>query len=205
MNERIHNRGSHKNLGEVVPRRFLEVLGGLDSSSTTPVAGSGRLELAQRMVDPAANPLLPRVLVNRIWKHLFGEGIVKSTDDFGAMGRKPSHPELLDWLAAEFVARGWSIKEMQRLMVTSSTYRMASVPNEVAERLDPSNTYLHRMNVRRLEAEAIRDATPERVRAAGPDAVWAERPRVPVPLHGGTRPARAVLARSTAMVAGAFT
>ncbi len=158
LNERIHNRGSHKNLGEVVPRRFLEVLGGLDSSSTTAVAGSGRLELAQRMIDPAANPLLPRVLVNRIWKHLFGEGIVKSTDDFGAMGRKPSHPELLDWLAAEFVARGWSIKEMQRLMVTSSTYRMASVPNEVAERLDPSNTYLHRMNVRRLEAEAIRDA-----------------------------------------------
>jgi hypothetical protein len=158
LNERIHNRGSHKNLGEVVPRRFLEVLGGLDSPASTPAAGSGRLDLAQRMVDPSANPLLPRVLVNRIWKHLFGEGIVKSTDDFGAMGRKPSHPELLDWLASEFVARGWSIKEMQRLMVTSSTYRMSSILNEVAERLDPPNTYLHRMNVRRLEAEAIRDA-----------------------------------------------
>jgi hypothetical protein len=157
VNERIHIRGSHKNLGEVVPRRFLEVLGGIDSSTSTSVDGSGRLELAQRMVDPSANPLLPRVLVNRIWKHLFGEGIVKSTDDFGAMGQKPSHPELLDWLAAEFIARGWSIKQMQRLMVTSSTYRMTSVQSQVAERFDPPNTYLHRMNVRRLEAEAIRD------------------------------------------------
>ena len=158
VDERIHVRGSHKNLGDVVPRRFLEVLGGLESSTSFPsVPRGGRLELANRMVDPTTDPLVPRVLVNRIWKHLFGEGLVRSTDDFGAMGRKPSHPELLDWLAAEFVARGWSIKAMQRLMVTSSTYRMNSVPDEPAERLDPTNTYLHRMNVRRLEAEAIRD------------------------------------------------
>ena len=116
-NERIHIRGT-QNLGAIVPRRFLEVLGGADSS--TPADGSGRLELARRMVDPLTNPLLPRVLVNRIWKHLFGEGLVKSTDDFGAMGWKPSHPELLDWLASEFIARGWSIKAMHRLMVTSS-------------------------------------------------------------------------------------
>ncbi len=154
--EHIHIRGSHKNLGEVVPRRFLEVLGGSDSS--THEAGSGRLELARRMVDPAANPLTPRVLVNRLWKHHFGDGIVKSTDDFGAMGQKPSHPELLDWLAAEFVGRGWSIKAMHRLMVTSSTYRMVSVLQGDAERLDPTNAFLHRMNVRRLEAEAIRDS-----------------------------------------------
>ena len=80
------------------------------------------------MVDPAANPLVPRVLVNRLWKHHFGEGIVQSTDDFGAMGQKPSHPELLDWLAAELVDSGWSMKAMHRLMVTSSTYRMSSVP-----------------------------------------------------------------------------
>ena len=124
--EHVHIRGSHKNLGEVVPRRFLEVLGGSDSIHSR--RGSGRLELARRMVDPAANPLTPRVLVNRLWKHHFGEGIVKTTDDFGAMGRKPSHPELLDWLAAELVSRGWSLKAMHRLMVTSSTYRMVERP-----------------------------------------------------------------------------
>ena len=110
------------------------------------------------MVDPAANPLTPRVLVNRLWKHHFGEGIVKTTDDFGAMGQKPSHPELLDWLAAELVGSGWSLKAMHRLMVTSSTYRMVERPQGDAERLDPTNAFLHRMNVRRLEAEAIRDS-----------------------------------------------
>ncbi len=155
-NEHIHIRGSHRNLGEVVPRRFLTVLGGTDLSPGT--SGSGRLELAQRMVDPVANPLLPRVFVNRVWKHHFGEGLVKSTDDFGAMGQKPSHPELLDWLAARFVDQGWSIKALHRLMVTSNTYRMTSVPQGDVERIDPTNTLLHRMNVRRLEAEAIRDS-----------------------------------------------
>ena len=124
----------------------------------SPDSGSGRLELAERMVDPRSNPLLPRVMVNRLWKHHFGEGLVKSTDDFGAMGQKPSHPALLDWLAAEFVAGGWSVKAMHRLMVTSSAYRMQSDLQGDAERLDPSNVYLHRMNIRRLEAEAIRDA-----------------------------------------------
>ena len=120
MDEQIHIRGSHKNLGERAPRRFLEVLGG--TSMATPGVGSGRLELARRLVDPHANPLTPRVLVNRLWKHHFGEGIVRSTDDFGAMGRQPTHPELLDWLATEFVRCGWSIKEMHRLIVTSSRF-----------------------------------------------------------------------------------
>ncbi len=155
QDEPIHIRGSHKNLGEVVPRRFLQVLGGAGRAS--PEAGSGRLDLARRVVDSQANPLTARVIVNRLWKHHFGEGLVKSTDDFGAMGREPTHPELLDWLASEFVGRGWSIKAIQRLIVTSSTYRMSSVPIGDAERLDPENVYLHRMNVRRLEAEAIRD------------------------------------------------
>ncbi len=154
--EHVHIRGSHKNLGEVVPRRFLEVFGGLHSTSHD--GGSGRLELARRMVDPATNPLTPRVLVNRLWKHHFGDGIVKTPDDFGAMGRKPTHPELLDWLASEFVERGWSLKAMHRLMVTSSTYRMVSTPQGDAERVDPTNQLLHRMNVRRLEAESIRDS-----------------------------------------------
>ncbi len=153
--ERVHVRGNSKTLGEVVPRRFLEAVAGPDQPA--PGRGSGRLELARRMVDPT-NPLTARVMVNRIWKHHFGEGIVRTTDDFGAMGEPPSHPDLLDWLASRFIAEGWSIKAMHRLMVTSSTYRMRSLPVAGAERVDPTNRLLHRMNVRRLEAEAIRDA-----------------------------------------------
>jgi mono/diheme cytochrome c family protein len=155
-NERVLIRGNPLSPGEIVPRRLLEILGG--SGQATPETGSGRLDLARRMIDPRSNPLVPRVIVNRLWKHHFGEGLVKSTDDFGAMGQKPSHPDLLDWLAAEFVDRGWSIKALHRLLVTSSAYRMSSALDENAERLDPTNVWLHRMNVRRLEAEAIRDA-----------------------------------------------
>jgi hypothetical protein len=155
MNEHVHIRGSHKNLGEVVPRRFLTVLGGSESSAHE--GGSGRDELARRIVDPTVDPLVSRVLVNRLWQHHFGEGIVQSTDNFGAMGQKPSHPELLDWLAAKLVESGWSIKAMHKVMLTSNTYRMSSVPQAASERLDPANILLHRMNVRRLEAEAIRD------------------------------------------------
>ena len=179
VDERILIRGNHKNPGEIVPRRFLEVLGGAGRS--TPEAGSGRLEFARRVVDPKNNPLTPRVLVNRLWKHHFGEGLVKSTDDFGAMGRKPSHPELLDWLASEFVRRGWSIKAIHRLIVTSSTYRMSSVPDAEAEHIDPENLYLHRMNVRRLEAEAIRDGL---MRASGRLVNTMYGPSVPTHLTG---------------------
>jgi hypothetical protein len=107
----------------------------------------------------SARPLLAQVLVNRVWKHHFGEGIVRTPDDFGVMGRAPTHPELLDDLAAQFIAGGWSIKALHRLCVLSSTYRMvSSAQDSEAERLDPNNERLHRMNVRRLEAEAIRDA-----------------------------------------------
>jgi hypothetical protein len=155
-NERVHIRGNHKTLGDVVPRRFLTVLGGSEPSASG--SGSGRADLARRMLDPVTNPLLPRVLVNRLWQHHFGEGIVRSSDDFGAMGQKPSHPELLDWLASKLVESGWSIKAMHRLILTSSTYRMSSLPDSRAEQLDPGNVLLHRMNVRRLEAESIRDA-----------------------------------------------
>ena len=150
---RVHIRGSTRSLGDVVPRRFLEVFHGAPPS--TP--GSGRLELASRIVEPG-NPLTARVLVNRLWKHHFGEGLVRSTDDFGAMGVPPSHPDLLDWLASEFVRDGWSIKRMHRRMVLSRAYQMASVAASEADRADPTNRLLHRMNVRRLEAEAIRDA-----------------------------------------------
>ncbi|MDR3617934.1 MAG: PSD1 and planctomycete cytochrome C domain-containing protein [Paludisphaera borealis] len=154
--ENLMIRGNPKTLGEAVPRRLLSILGG--KSQASPSGGSGRLELAQGLVDVRSNPLLPRVLVNRLWKQHFGEGIVKSTDDFGAMGQLPSHPALLDWLASEFVDRGWSLKALHRLMVGSSAYRMQSRSDAKADELDPNNVLLHRMNVRRLEAEAIRDA-----------------------------------------------
>ena len=150
---RVHIRGGTRTLGDLVPRRFLEVFD--RSPPSTP--GSGRLDLARRIADPA-NPLTARVIVNRLWKGHFGEGLVRSTDDFGAMGVTPTHPELLDWLASEFVRDGWSIKRMHRRMALSHAYRMASVGTPEADRADPTNRLLHRMNARRLEAEALRDA-----------------------------------------------
>lgn len=154
--ERVHLRGSHKKLGDVVPRRFLEAIAGSDQPH--PESGSGRLELARQMID-GNDPILRRVIVNRIWKHHFGEGLVRTVDDFGNMGQAPTHPELLDYLAAEFARGGWSIKQLHRLLVLSNTYRMSSRPDDAAaEEADPQNKLLHRMPVRRLEAEAIRDA-----------------------------------------------
>lgn len=160
-NEPVHIRGNHKTLGEMMPRRFLEVIAG--DHQPRPVNGSGRLELAQRMLD-SAYPLLARVMVNRIWQHLFGEGIVRSTDNFGNLGEPPTHRELLDYLATEFIRQGWSIKKMHRLILLSSTYQMASTHSltqsstENGEGVDPENKLLHRMAIRRLEAECIRDA-----------------------------------------------
>ncbi len=160
-NEPVHIRGNHRILGEMVPRRFLEVMAG--DHQAQPEKGSGRLELAQLMVN-SAKPLLARVMVNRIWQHHFGEGLVRSPDNFGLMGEPPTHPELLDFLAAEFIRKGWSIKQMHRLMVLSSTYQMASAnPSHLSstgkeEVIDPRNRLLHRMPIRRLEAECIRDA-----------------------------------------------
>jgi hypothetical protein len=148
-------RGNHQTPGELVPRRFLEVLGGAEDSAH---ADRSRLDLAMRMVDLRSTPLLARVIVNRLWKHHFGEGLVKTVDDFGAMGQPPSHPDLLDWLADELVAQGWSLKAMHRLMVSSSAYRMSCDISEEAQQKDPSNLYLHSMNLRRLDAESIRDA-----------------------------------------------
>ena len=151
----VHLRGSHKNLGETVPRRFLRVL---SNGSRTPIDnGSGRLQLAERMTTDAA-PLVARVMVNRIWKHHFGQGLVRSTDNFGETGERPSHPELLDYLAGEFQSSGWSVKAMHRAMLLSSTYAMSNQALQEARRLDPSNKLVHHIPARRLEAEAIRDA-----------------------------------------------
>ncbi|MBL8295387.1 MAG: DUF1553 domain-containing protein, partial [Bryobacterales bacterium] len=148
----LHVRGNHKNLGEPVPRGFLRVIAG-DSQKPVP-NGSGRLEIA----DWFTSPLAARVIVNRIWKHHFGHGLVRTTDNFGQTGERPTHPELLDTLAASFVAKGWSIKDLHRDIVLSAAYRMSSATDPKAAELDPRNDLLHHFPVRRLEAEAIRDS-----------------------------------------------
>lgn len=153
--DRVHVRGSCKNLGDPVPRRFLEVLAG--PRPPEGMEGTGRLTLARQMVGPC-NPLLARVMVNRLWQHHFGEGIVRTPDDFGVRCDKPTHPELLEFLASEFIRQRWSLKAMHRLIVLSNAYRMSSKPEGAAEQRDPQNRLLSHMPVRRLEAEAIRDA-----------------------------------------------
>jgi mono/diheme cytochrome c family protein len=115
-----------------------------------------RLALAKWLIEPE-HPLTSRVMVNRIWKHHFGAGIVKTVGNFGKAGAPPTHPELLDWLATEFVRRGWSIKSMHRLMITSSTYRQSSALTPAVEKADPRNKLLSRMSMKRMEAEVIYD------------------------------------------------
>jgi mono/diheme cytochrome c family protein len=153
--EKVFIRGNHKTLGEPVSRRYLEGLGG-----STPT-GSGRRELADKLTDPT-NPLVARVFVNRIWKHHFGEGLVRSPDDFGLQGQRPTHPELLDWVASDFIRSRWKIKRMHKQLLMTDAYRQSSTPEpmlaERAAQLDAKNELLHAMPVRRLEAEAIRDA-----------------------------------------------
>jgi hypothetical protein len=178
VDEHVLIRGNPKNRGEAVPRRYLEAIGGVASAPAG--HGSGRLELARHMTDPG-DPLVARVIVNRIWHHLFGRGIVASVDNFGALGQPPTHPELLDHLAARFVADGWSIKKMVRAIVLSSVYQQSSAgdamaaaavtsatagtakqtrvePGSSAPAADPQNLLLQHMPIRRLEGEAIRDA-----------------------------------------------
>jgi hypothetical protein len=115
-----------------------------------------RLAFAKWLTNPE-HPLTSRVMVNRIWKYHFGNGIVRSVGNFGKTGTAPSNPELLDWLATEFIKQGWSIKQMQRLVMTSSVYRQASVVSNEAQRLDPDNILLSHMPLRRMEAEVLND------------------------------------------------
>ncbi|HEX4606991.1 MAG TPA: PSD1 and planctomycete cytochrome C domain-containing protein [Urbifossiella sp.] len=153
---KVHVRGNTQTLGEVAPRGFLRVLAGGRPPAIAPKA-SGRLELA-RWVASADNPLTARVMVNRVWQHHLGEGIVRSPDNFGALGDRPSHPELLDWLAVRFTKSGWSLKALHRLVLLSNTYQMASRPvSAAAATVDPDNRLLSHFPRRRLEAEAIRD------------------------------------------------
>ena len=127
-----------------------------EKAPSLPTSGR-RLAFAQSLTD-GKHPLTTRVLVNRVWHHHFGRGIVASLGDFGHIGERPTHPELLDWLASEFVAQGWSLKKLHRVILTSAAYRQTSVRIPEKDRADPDNRLLGRMNSRRLEAETIRDA-----------------------------------------------
>ena len=157
----ILGRGSPRSPGKPVEPGFPSVIDPESPRLPTPVDGSKtsgrRLVLAGWIASPS-NPLTARVMVNRIWQHHFGRGIVRSASDFGYKGTPPTHPELLDWLASEFVARGWSLKAMHRLIVTSSAYGMSTRPDPKALAIDPENDRLWRFDLRRLEAEEVRDS-----------------------------------------------
>lgn len=158
---RIFRRGNPANKGDDVPRQFLSLLAG---DERQPFAqGSGRLELAKAIIDPA-NPLTARVIVNRVWAQHFGRGLVNTPGDFGLRADAPSHPELLDWLATRFVQEGWSLRKLHRLIVLSATFRQSSLGPDDAERRDaaiqsdPANRLLWRMNAHRLTFEELRDS-----------------------------------------------
>ena len=151
-NLKVHLRGSPYNLGEEAPRRFLAVLTPGDPQPFK--VGSGRKELAEAI---ASHPLTARVIVNRIWQHHFGRGIVGTPSNFGRMGDRPSEPELLEYLSARFIAKGYSIKQMHREMMLSSTYRMSTVFSKTNFDQDPENRLFWRANRQRLDAETIRD------------------------------------------------
>jgi len=158
-------RGNPAAKGEAVDPGFPEVLsaavarsGDRGTTGVAPIAQTnGRLALAKWLTDPQ-NPATARVMANRLWQHHFGRGIVPTPNDFGKLGEPPTHPELLDWLASEFMAGGWKMKRMHKLLMTSSTYRMSSKGNAQGLRLDPANTLFWRFNMRRLTAEEVRDA-----------------------------------------------
>lgn len=152
----IHIRGSHLKLGDVVPRGVPDVMRG-PVLPEFPADGSGRLQLANWLVDPQ-HPLTARVIVNRVWRWHFGRGLVPSPDNFGMLGETPTHPELLDWLADEFIANGWSLKWLHRQIVLSATWQQGTQPSETTITRDLDNQLWSRYPVRRLEAEAVRDA-----------------------------------------------
>jgi cytochrome c553/mono/diheme cytochrome c family protein len=158
----VHIRGSHLKLGAAIPRGVPQVMTVANRRVEFPERSSGRLEFA-RWLASAEHPLTARVMVNRIWRWHFGAGLVASTDNFGSLGERASHPELLDWLARRFTAEGWSVKAMHRLIMNSAAYQQSSritseADSERLQRIEPDNRLLARFPVRRLEAEEIRDA-----------------------------------------------
>ncbi|MDB4720311.1 DUF1553 domain-containing protein [Verrucomicrobiales bacterium] len=150
---KIHIRGSIDHLGAIAPRGVLQVAN-YGSAPEMPNSSSGRLELAQWIVDPA-NPLTSRVMANRVWHWLFGAGLVRTVDNFGTIGESPSHPKLLDHLAVNFIQQGWSVKKLIHTIVLSRTYRLSTSRGEQSK--DPENRLLAHTNRRRLDAESLRD------------------------------------------------
>jgi len=149
-------RGEPAERGDKIPRGFL-IVGSTGSLPKIEASSSGRLELAQYLVQKE-NPLTARVAANRVWQHLIGKGIVGSVDNFGAQGEKPTHPELLDYLASQLRDNGWSIKKLIREIILSRSYQLAGSTNGKNQSTDPDNNYVWRARHRRLEVEAIRDA-----------------------------------------------
>jgi hypothetical protein len=152
----VHIRGNLRNLGDKVPRGYLQAAYH-GSPPVIPAEQSGRLQLARWMTSPE-NTLTARVLANRVWMYLFGEGLVRSVDNFGVTGDKPSHPELLDHLARHLMQNGWSLKKLVRYIVDSRTYRMSSEVGPEALAADPDNHLLSHQNRKRMDANALRDA-----------------------------------------------
>lgn len=224
----VFQRGDCNRPGETVPRRYLEVLSMTQTRDVIPVSllnvketpapepfrspGSGRLELADRIVDER-NPLTARVMVNRVWHHLFGTGLVKSVDDFGHVGELPSHPDLLDHLATQFVADGWSVKRLIRALVLTRTFQLANVPSAISREVDPQNRLLQHYSARRMPAESVRDSI---LAASGRldrtlygysiqpyrDKEYADRRLFPGPLDGNGR--RSVYIKNNLMEAPQF-
>ena len=155
LEPRIFLRGNPRRLGPQVKRHFLSAL--CDPEKNTFQNGSGRLELARAIVSPD-NPLTARVIVNRVWQHHFGYGIVRTPSDFGTRGEPPTHPELLDYLASTFMQEGWSLKRLHRRILLSAVYQQASVDRPDCAAKDPENRLLWKMNRRLLEFEPLRDA-----------------------------------------------
>jgi hypothetical protein len=154
-NTRLNIRGNPLNLGEEVPRGFPAVLAGTDGDPLPFTHGSGRLELAEAII---GHPLAARVIANRIWMGHFGRGIVSTTTNFGVMGDRPTHPELLDYLASRLIENHWSMKTLHREIMLSATYQLGYGHTESNALADPDNRLLWRANLRRLDAEQLRDS-----------------------------------------------
>jgi hypothetical protein len=149
----LYVRGEHTKPASAIPRRYLEVF----DPQPFPTAGSGRLELAEKLASPD-NPLTPRVMANRLWHHAFGRGLVGTVDNFGRLGDQPTHPELLDYLAHRFVDQQWSVKSLLRELLLTDAFRRSSLPTPSAFAKDANNDLLGHARVRRLEGESLRDS-----------------------------------------------